>query len=262
MANELLQGTVPWLLWNEYTSDGDFLGGPGSTLLSKWVDKYGWPAIGVSRTRIQMLARDIALREGIEYQQGWRLKDIRQREDGITAISEDGKEIEASFLIGCDGLKSATREILLAQQGVESKEPDFTGIAVVGGNCPTPPFQQRDQGVNNWYGATTCVISHPLENGTSVWGLNYVPESNVAESWQTIPQEKLQTEVAKLLEQFKTWPEPVKAMIAHSTKIQTIGLYDRPELPVSQWYHDRIMLLGDAAHPTTPHIGQGANQGL
>lgn len=96
----------------------------------------------------------------------------------------------------------------------------------------------------------------------SVWALNYVPQEIVPESWRTIPQETLQAEIAKLLNEFKDWPEPVTAMIAGSTKIQTLGLYDRPELPVSQWYHNRIMLLGDASHPGTPHVGQGANQGL
>jgi len=116
----------------------------------------------------------------------------------------------------------------------------------MGGNCPTPSFQQHSQGVNNWYGATTCVISHPLENGQSVWGLNYLPDAAVAESWHTVPQGELQAEVAKLLDQMKGWPQPVRQMIAGSTKIQKIGLYDRPELPIENWFHDRIMLIGDA----------------
>lgn len=54
-----------------------------------------------------------------------------------------------------------------------------------------------------------------------------------------------------LIRDFQAWPEPVTAMLSTSTKIQTIGLYDRPELPVEHWYYGRVMLIGDAAHPTT-----------
>lgn len=116
----------------------------------------------------------------------------------------------------------------------------------MGGTCPTPAFHRQHQGVNNWYGPTTCVISHPLENGQSVWGLNYVPDGAVAESWRTVPKAEMQGEIVKLLEQFETWPQPVSELIAGSTKIQKIGLYDRPELVAENWYHGRIMLIGDA----------------
>ena len=51
-------------------------------------------------------------------------------------------------------------------------------------------------------------------------------------------------------------------LIRGSQKMMKIGLHDRPEMPVQQWYHGRFVLIGDAAHPGTPHIGQGANQGL
>lgn len=116
----------------------------------------------------------------------------------------------------------------------------------MGGVCATPAFQQQHQGVNNWYGPATCVISHPLENGNSVWGLNYVPAGAVAESWRTVPQAEMQGQISQLLEQFEAWPGPVSEMIAKSTKIQKIGLYDRPELATENWYHNRIMLIGDA----------------
>lgn len=130
-AKPLLQGSAPWLEWQEYTSDGEYLGGPGSNLPSEWTKKYGWPAVGLSRTSIQLGLRDLVSQQGIPYHQGWCLKFIRQEEDEIVAINEQGQELSASFLVGCDGLKSMTRHVMLQSKGMADEPPNFTGIAVV-----------------------------------------------------------------------------------------------------------------------------------
>lgn len=130
-AAPLLQGTLPWLKWQEFTSDGEYLGGPGCDLPSTWVDKYGWPAIGVSRTRIQLCLRDIVQQHGIQYLQGWSLKEIHENEKSVVAINTEGQELEAAFIVGCDGLKSMTRHVLLGKKGIDNTNPNFTGIAVV-----------------------------------------------------------------------------------------------------------------------------------
>lgn len=263
---------MPWKVWNEYSDTNEFLGGPGSKQLGDWETRYGWPALGVSRTRIQLALKQVAEEKGIRYETGWRLNQIEETQDGIVAYSEDDRHITADFVLGCDGLKSSVREQILAKKGVSIKDPDFTGIAVVGITCnfrdraltksqlggvsPTTDFQKSQPGVHNWYGPTTCVVSHPLEDGMSIWGLNYVPKTAVPESWQSISKDQVASRVEETRKQFETWPETLQKCIRDSVKLQTIGLYDRPELPADQWYHGRMMLLGDAAHPGTyvsPH---------
>lgn len=49
-------------------------------------------------------------------------------------------------------------------------------------------------------------------------------------------------------------------LLAHARPLAQFPVYDRP--PIEKWYKGRCILIGDAAHPSTPHMGQGGNQGL
>ena len=251
VASEVLEGVPFFQSHSEFTDKGEFLGGPASGLQSGFIEKYGWPMIGISRTRIQTVLLDNCRRKGVVIHTGWRLAALEEVGDAVLARSEDGREELVDLVVGADGIKSRTRELITLKRGLEVKEPDFTGIAILGGLVKTPKWLEREPSVRVYYGATVAMINHTLENGMCVWGLNYGLESAVAESWRTIRQEDLAQEVAATLERLEGWAEPVRGLIAGSQKIMTIGLYDRPELPAEQWHYNRCVLVGDAAHPTT-----------
>ncbi len=62
---------------------------------------------------------------------------------------------------------------------------------------------------------------------------------------------------ARVLELFSDWAMPVPHLVRATEKAQVIrnDLYDRPAL--ATWSRGRAVLIGDAAHPTTPNLGQG-----
>ncbi len=65
---------------------------------------------------------------------------------------------------------------------------------------------------------------------------------------------------ADVQELFSSWHEPIPSVIAATPEILRNDILDRP--PTRTWGRGRITLLGDAAHPTAPNLGQGACQAL
>lgn len=72
-----------------------------------------------------LLDRDIEVREG------WELLDIEEKKDSVTAYFNHERAVTASFLIGCDGIKSASRRALLRSKGIAEGHPSYTGLTQV-----------------------------------------------------------------------------------------------------------------------------------
>lgn len=120
-------------LWDAKAS-GEVLG--QSDLPSTFAERYQQPAAGIRRTSLNLLLKNKVLEEGIEVREGWGLVDIQQHDDSVTATFSNGESVTGSFLIGCDGIKSAARTILLKQRGIEEGAPSFTGLTQVWFNNP------------------------------------------------------------------------------------------------------------------------------
>ena len=110
-------------------SSGEDLG--VSYLPARWKEKYGQPACGVKRTTLNLALKNELESAQIVLREGWQLKDIIEKESGVVATAVDGRIEEGSFLIGCDGIKSVTRTLVLAQHGLLEEQASFTGLTQV-----------------------------------------------------------------------------------------------------------------------------------
>lgn len=109
--------------------DGEDLG--VTYLPSKAIERYGQPVCGVERTVLNLALKDELSNAGIKVREGWKLKNIIETESGIEAISEDGQLERGSFLIGCDGIKSVSRSLILAKHGLPEETVSNTGLIQV-----------------------------------------------------------------------------------------------------------------------------------
>ena len=232
---------------------------------SQWKEKYGQPACGVKRTALSLALKVALQKADVEMNEGWKLRDIVETETSVIAISEIGEKIEGSFLIGCDGIKAVSRSLVLKQHGIDEENASFTGLTQTAGMSPTPPSLQSRPILLNLYGPSAHFICYPVSPTMTSWAITQRDLKEAQESWRMFSPSEMVQHRSQLLEQFKEWCSPMPELIRGAERIIKYGLYDRPQLEPEQWYSPffgRCVLIGDAAHPTSPHLGQGANQAM
>jgi 2-polyprenyl-6-methoxyphenol hydroxylase-like FAD-dependent oxidoreductase len=161
----------------------------------------------------------------------------------------DGSTAEHDALIGADGLRSCIRSQLFGPS-----DPIYRGYIVW-------------RGLANYAGEAI-----PHGSNSESWGsgkrfgiLNTGHERFTWYAAVSLPREHRdasQGRKQELLEMFKGWHEPVEACIA-STSEDSILKHPAFDLaPLQHWGRGRVTLLGDAAHPCTPNLGQGGCMAL
>ncbi|KIK47163.1 hypothetical protein CY34DRAFT_799699 [Suillus luteus UH-Slu-Lm8-n1] len=212
-------------------------------------ERFGFPMIGVRRTEFQQLLIDMAEKHSIEIKWGHQAIEFEQSEDAVEVTFTNGTKDTASFVVGCDGLHSNTRIALFGKE-----KANFTGLAQFGGLSPTPPTLRGQFALVNNYANGRHMVSYPVAEDKYSWAIT-TREAEVKEDWKTQHVEQ-QNEIRR--GPLSHWGFGAGDLVKTGQKIVKYGLYDRPEL--KSWFKGRIVLLGDAAHPTSPHLGQGANQ--
>lgn len=157
----------------------------------------------------------------------------------------DGSTRTADLLVGADGLRSRVRATRL---GAEA--PAFRGQTVVRGIAPR--ITAPGEAFETW-GDRLRFGLFDVGGGHVYW---YAVEA-AAE-----PPQSLHVDRAALMDQFRAWHTPVCATIEATPEASLArhGVFDRA--PRRGWARGRTVLVGDAAHPMTPDMGQGGAQAL
>lgn len=215
---------------------------------------YGTETVQLKRGLLNKAIRNVAFEEGIKIELGKKLTSIAQTEKSATAIFDDGTTATADFIIGCDGIHSATRKAIFSN----APKIAYTGLLSTGG------FTKLDN-VGDLYGSIRMTFgeksffAYAVSNLGEIWWFN-----NISQDKEPVRNELNKIEMNQLkntlLDLHKNDPKPIANIIKSADTIELYPVYDIPFL--ANWYKGRVCLIGDAAHATAPHIGQGASLAL
>jgi 2-polyprenyl-6-methoxyphenol hydroxylase-like FAD-dependent oxidoreductase len=214
--------------------------------------KIGTSSAAVHRADLQaLLVREV---EDGTLRLGTEVEAFEQDESGVRVLFADGGQESADILIGADGLRSRVRAGLFGP-----KEPRYAGYtawrAVVEPNEDLLPW---GAGFESWGRGTRFGCAH-VGRGRVYW----FATANAPEGGKDAPPGSPAGAKATLSHLFSGWHRPVVDLVeaAEEGTILRTDIYDRVPLG-ERWGTGRVTLLGDAAHPMTPNLGQGACQAI
>ncbi len=181
-----------------------------------------------------------ALADG-EVRLGVEVTAVEPGEDGVLARSTDGSEERGDLLVGADGLSSVVR------RAIADAPVRYAGYTAWRGISPVPVEAGRlteSWGVGERFGLVD------IGRGRTYWfATKNAPEEEADEPGGR---------KAEILRRFSGWHEPIAAVVetADEAAILRNDVYYLE--PLARWSDGRVVLVGDAAHATTPGVGQGA----
>ncbi|MVM41265.1 monooxygenase [Spirosoma sp. HMF3257] len=207
--------------------------------------KYGLDNFSIHRAALHQVLMD-HLGKGV-VQTGKRDIGMQQKSDKVSIQFDDGTTHETNYLLVADGIHSPIRKQLVPQS-----KPRYAGYtcwrAVVDATGLTLSEASETWGPKGRFGVV------PLANNQLYWFATQTAPANDSRMSQMTTSD--------LLKQFGSYHSPIPDILSRTPDNALIWSDICDLKPLKTYAFDNIVLLGDAAHATTPNMGQGACQAI
>ena len=210
-------------------------------------ERYGAPYLLAHRGDLHAALASVVPKSDLRLDH--QLTSLEQRADGSVRLRfANGTTADADAVIGADGVHSVVRDVLFGKD-----EPDFTGRVAYRTVYPAALLNgYRIDDCTKWWGPDRHIVIYYVKPDRSeVYFVTSQPEpGSAAKSWSAMG------DVNVLRDAFAGFHPQVQHVLAACPAVHKRPLLDHDPLP--RWSDGNVTLLGDACHPMTPYMAQGA----
>ena len=206
------------------------------------MEGFSTPALCIHRTDLHRALREQLPADCLLSDR--RLEGFDGHERSVVVRFSGGRDVEADGLVGADGIHSTVRSQI---HGVQ--EPVYRGYCIWRGIAPEIPGLEKGHISETWGSGQRFGIL-PMGQGLICW----YATRNCGPDTSDLPAGRK----AEVRDLFRDWHGPIPQLIEATPEGDIIRNDARDRAPLRTWGKGRVTLLGDAAHPITPNVGQGA----
>jgi 2-polyprenyl-6-methoxyphenol hydroxylase-like FAD-dependent oxidoreductase len=210
---------------------------------------YGAPYLCMHRADLHDALLSILPEEIIHLDK--KLVGLEQAGGGVTLVFADGSRAHADAVVGADGVHSAVRDIICGPDA-----PVHKGRIAYRAVFPAALMNGRDIGASRtkWWGLDRHIVIYYTSAARSeLYLVTSVPEPA---EWLTRESWSAKGDVKELRKAYEGFHEDVRAVLEACPDCHKWAILERE--PLARWSQGRVVLLGDACHPMTPYMAQGA----
>ena len=216
-------------------------------------ERYGAPYLLMHRADLHAALVSLVPEAIVHFSK--KVVDLIQVLDGVTLQFADGSTAKADLVIGADGVHSRIREILLGKEN-----PRFTGKVAYRTTFSAKLMDDSPIATSRtkWWGPDRHIVIYFVTRARDeIYFVTSQPEDA---SWMTQESWSAKGSLSELRSSFSSFHPEVRAVLDACPDVYKWALLERDPLPA--WRKNRVVLLGDACHPMTPYMAQGAASAL